>query len=180
MFSKSNTQPAIDKNSQEYWLRQVSTARHALVIVAAFTVVNLALFFLDANSYFLFSASIPYYLTVLGYAIDDYVFGAATSIMMAIGAVFLAMALVCFLEIPKQAGRKNGWLITAVVLFVADTAFLLFWALVMVGGIVPFITDLVFHGLILWELCQGIVYNRKLIAKGQEEQPLSKPHVELD
>ena len=61
---------AVDKNSREYLENKMKSARHSLLLVLIFTVVNLVLLLADGNTYFLFSASVPYYLTAFGMGMD--------------------------------------------------------------------------------------------------------------
>ena len=68
-MAKNNTQ--VDKNSREYLLRQVANGRYSLLLIVILTVVNLIMTILDTNTYFLFSASVPYYLVFVGMGIEN-------------------------------------------------------------------------------------------------------------
>ena len=57
-MARNNT--PVDKNSREYLLRQVANGRYSLLLIVILTVVNLIMTILDTNTYFLFSASVPY------------------------------------------------------------------------------------------------------------------------
>ena len=61
----------VDKNSREYLLRQVANGRYSLLLIVILTVVNLIMTILDTNTYFLFSASVPYYLVFVGMGIEN-------------------------------------------------------------------------------------------------------------
>ena len=56
-----HTDCLLGKNSREYLLRQVANGRYSLLLIVILTVVNLIMTILDTNTYFLFSASVPYY-----------------------------------------------------------------------------------------------------------------------
>ena len=68
-MAKNNT--PVDKNSREYLLRQVANGRYSLLLIVILTVVNLIMTILDTNTYFLFSASVPYYLVFVGMGIEN-------------------------------------------------------------------------------------------------------------
>ena len=68
----SETKPANrpqgpEKGSLPYLQARNRTRRMNLLLILAFTVINVALIFTDANSYFLFSALLPYWLFGFGY-----------------------------------------------------------------------------------------------------------------
>ena len=67
-MARNNT--PVDKNSREYLLRQVANGRYSLLLIVILTVVNLIMTILDTNTYFLFSASVPYYLVFVGMGIE--------------------------------------------------------------------------------------------------------------
>ena len=68
-MARNNT--PVDKNSREYLLRQVANGRYSLLLIVILTVVNLIMTILDTNTYFLFSASVPYYLVFVGMGIEN-------------------------------------------------------------------------------------------------------------
>ena len=49
-------------------LRKKNNARRNILVVIIFTMINLVLLALDTGTMFLFSASVPYYVAVLGAA----------------------------------------------------------------------------------------------------------------
>ena len=60
----------VEKGSQEYDERQVSMSRGAILLVLCLTVVNLGLLIAGSNTYLLFAASAPYYLTIMARGFD--------------------------------------------------------------------------------------------------------------
>ena len=68
-MARNNT--PVDKNSREYLLRQVANGLYSLLLIVILTVVNLIMTILDTNTYFLFSASVPYYLVFVGMGIEN-------------------------------------------------------------------------------------------------------------
>lgn len=152
---------AIDKNSREYLEKKVSSARHSLLLVLIFTVINLVMLLADGNSYFLFSASVPYYLTAFGIGMDMGMgtegIGVFTTTALVISAVILAVYLVCWLLTKK----KPAWYVVSAVLFAVDTVALVLIALGF-DILTDNIMDLVFHAWVIIELFQAVSANKKL------------------
>ena len=159
---------AIDKNSPEFLQKQVAGARSSLLLVIVFTVVNLAMLLLDSGTYFLFSASVPYYMTAFGMGMDlgmgEAGIGTFTLIALGISAVVLVLYLVCWLLSKK----RPGWIVVAFVAFILDTLALLGLCLMM-DMLVDSIMDLVFHAWVVVSLMQGIIANGKLKKLPAEE-----------
>ena len=119
-------------------------------IVFGFTLLNIILSFVDYDSYFLFSAYIPY-ITVLEAAY----YGTGMTTALAIAAAFLGAYLLCSILAGKG---KPGWLVLAFVIFAVDSA-----AMVMEYGFdEDMILDLFFHAWILISLLSGILAYGKL------------------
>ena len=155
----------VDKNSREYLQNQFSGGRSSLLAVLIFTVVNLVMVLLDTGTQFLFSASVPYYLTFLGKAIDNNfsygdwdVNGTFTITGLVIGVVVLVVYLLCWLLSKK----RGGWLTAALVLFILDTVALLIFTVTLLEDPSANIMDFVFHGVIIWQLIMAVRANGKL------------------
>lgn len=177
----ASAKQSADKTSPNYMISKVKTARSSLAIVAAFTVVNLIMLILQTGRYFLFSASVPYYLTLFAYYIDDLSVGSFTITALVISAVILGAYLLCFLMFGKHIGKGNGWLIAALVLFCLDSLGLLYASFYLEESPVSNLMDFFFHGWVIWELAVGILYNNKLIALRQETlSSISRPQVEFE
>ncbi len=161
----------IDKNSREYLQSKVNNGRHSLLLVIIFTVINLVLLLTGGNTYFLFSAAVPYYLTAFGMGMDlgmDTVgIGTYTITALVIGAVILAVYFVCWL----LAKKKVAWYIVAVVLFVLDILCLLGICLSL-DLLSDSIMDVVFHAWVIVELIQSISCYKKLQALPPEEEEI--------
>lgn len=150
----------IDKNSREYLENKLRGARHSLLLVLVFTVVNLVLLLTDGNTYFLFSAAVPYYLTAFGMGMDfDTGSSVFTTTALVISAVILLAYLLCWIFSKK----KVGWYVVALVLFILDTVLLVLMAFAL-ELLSDSIMDLVFHAWVVVELCQALVANKKLKA----------------
>lgn len=154
-----------NKNSREYLSKQIAGGRYALLLILIFTLVNLLMVLLDTDRYFLFSASVPYYLTLLGIGMDNGFADAVwsridtfTITALVISAVILALYLLCWLMSKKRA----GWLTAALVLFSLDTIALVALSYLLYGDILTNILDLLLHAWAIWQLAQAVRANGKL------------------
>lgn len=102
MRKKANS---VDKNSPEYWAKMITGGRASLLLIVVLTVVNIVLLLIEADRYFVFSASIPYYLTAFAMGMDS-VFssgiGTYTIIAIVISVIVVGIYLLCW-----GAGRKE-------------------------------------------------------------------------
>lgn len=176
-----NTGTAGDKNSREYLTQQKKGGRMTLLLILLFTVINLVLLVLDQGTQFLFSASVPYYLTLVGKGLDNGfaeeawpVNGTFTVTALAISIGILGVYLLCWL----LAGKRTGWLTAALVLFAVDTAALIALSWLLLEDPMANIIDLVIHALAIWELWQAVRANRKLAEL--PEEPLAAEEGRLD
>ncbi len=169
MFNKN-----IDKNSREYLEGKVSTARHSLLAVIIFTIINLGMILADTGSYFVFSASVPYELTFIGavltYEATGAILGVYTYTALVISAIILAVYGLCWFF----AKKKPVWYVVAFVLFALDTVVMV---LINVEYIADYIIDIVFHAYVLYELFQAISANNKLKTMPVEAEDLEEPVV---
>lgn len=151
-------------------------ARSNILLVIAFTLVNSVLLFTGSDSYFLFSAAIPYYMTLFGLFYTgrmpaEWYEGvefqpdpdAVLYVYVAIAVVIVALyALMWFLS--KKHGY--GWLVAALLMFVADTFAMFYYT----GFSADMILDFVFHVWVLVSLASGIIAAINL-KKLPEEEP---------
>lgn len=171
-----------------------NSARMNLLLVLAMTLVNIVILCLGSDRYFLFSATVPYFLAMLGMLWsgsmpDEYYtewpettpfFGTGfLTVMLVIAALILLVYLCCFLFSKKN---KVGWMLTAAVFFGIDTLGML----VLYGFSTDSIIDIVFHVWVLYYLIMGTVNGFKL-KKLPEEEPVEVngeavevPYVEIN
>ena len=149
----------VDRGSPAYLQDKVGAGRHSLLLIIVFTLVNLAMVLLDSGVYFLFSASVPYYLTLYCKGMDNFfmegdwpVNGPYTNLALLISAVILLLFLLCWL----LSGKHTLWLIPAVVLLVLDTLALVWCAVYLVYNPADTIVDFLVHFWALWELIRAI------------------------
>jgi len=162
---------AVDKNSPDWLQDKIASGRHSLLLIVVFTVVNLVMVWLDSGTYFLFSASVPYYLTLYSKGIDNYFVdgpwpenGPYTMLALAVSAVILLLFLLCWL----LSRRRTGWLIPAAVLFVVDTLALAWCTFNIVYDPVGNIVDFVIHFWAIWELIRAIRCGSRLKKLAQQ------------
>ncbi len=173
---KNNTKNQNMTESQKLTARY-NGARSNILLVIAFTLVNSVLLFTGSDSYFLFSAAIPYYMTLFGLLYTgrmpaEWYEGveafqpdpdAVLYIYVAIAVVIVGLyALMWFLS--KKHGY--GWLVAALLMFVADTFAMFYYT----GFSADMILDFVFHIWVLVSLTSGIIAAINL-KKLPEEEP---------
>lgn len=174
-----DAQPASQRLQSRY-----DSARHNLLLIVVFTTINLILLATNSNTYFLFSAFIPYAIVDLAMFlcgkypaeyygdITEYEFldTSVLAVMLVIAVVLVVLYLLSWLLSKK--GRV-GWLIFALVFFALDTL------LMLLGGIeMGMILDIVFHGWVIISLTGGIIAHFKLKKLPPEETvPDSQPEV---
>lgn len=179
MFNKK-FQPTRQFSEREMLERNYSHARVNLLVVVIATLVNVILALTSSDTYFLFTATIPYLLVSLsmlfcGCYPPEYYEGELAGMEMLPDGVLIAAVVVSAVIIALYAlsyflsskGRV-GWLIFALVLFGIDTLALLSYF----GISFDMIIDYAFHAWIIVILVQGIRNHYKLKAL-PEETPAS-------
>lgn len=151
-------------------------ARANLLLVVAFTLINIIGSVLGSETYFLFSAHIPTFFAILGailcgryspeyYAAigmsDTEFFGTPVLVVLTAIAVVLTLLYLLFWALSK---KRVGWLIAALVFFVADAAFMI----LSYGISFDMLVDILFHALIVYYLVAGIMAHYKLKALPEE------------
>lgn len=182
-FFANNTETR-QLSERETLTNKYMSARHNILLVVAFTLINIILLVTNSNTYFLFSAYIPYLIGDVAMALcgkypAEYYTGelagmeflndTAFAIMLAIAAVFLLLYLLSWILSKKP---RVGWMIFALVFFVIDTAVML-----LVAGVsADMIVDIVFHGWVIVSLFGGVSAYFKLKKLPEEpEEPAEIP-----
>ncbi len=172
---QKNVNP-VDKNSPEYWAKMVAGGRYSLLLIVIFTVVNIVLLLLDANRYFLFSASIPYYFTAFGVGMDyaySGAIGSYTTVAVIISALLIGVYLLCWVLSKKRA----GWLTAALVLFSLDTVGLLVFTFTMLDSPLSNIMDIALHAWAIYELVMAVICAKKLRQQEAADPRRTDPEV---
>ena len=184
--NKSNAQALSQRDVLQ---NKFNGARANLLLVVLFSAINLVMLVLNSDSYFLFSASVPYFIGDIAmdicgkYPTEYYeqVYGVVPAaeelygngvfaVLIAIAVSIIALYLICWFFSKKP---RVGFLVFALVLFAIDTV-----ALIGLAGIsVDWILDYVFHAWVIISLISGISAYAKLKKLPPEEEA---PAVEGD
>ncbi len=175
LFKNKNTQ----NMTEEQKLRtRYNTARTNILLVIILTVINSALLFMGSDTYFVFSAAIPYYMTLMGLLYTgrmpaEWYEGVEGFIpepdMVLYIYLAIAIAFVVFYALTLALSKKHGygWVLAALIVFVGDT-FAMFY---LNGFAEDMILDIVFHAWVVISLARGVIAAINL-KKLPEEEPL--------
>ena len=161
-------------NNTELTERQILENKYSsscgnILLVIIFTLINVVLLIANSNTYFLFSAYVPYLVADLGMSFCglypaeyyaelgtlNFLPKGAFAVFMIVVAIILALYLICWLLGKKG---KSGWLTVALILFAVDTLVLI----LLVGFSADAIVDYLFHGWVVISLIGGISAAKKL------------------
>lgn len=177
LFKKNEA--AVQLSQRQMLENTIKNSRHNILLVLVFSLINILLLVSNGNTYFLFSAYVPYMLVDYGmyfggmYPVEYY--GEYYSeipflgreffaVMLAIAVAVLILYVLCWVFAKK---KPAGWIIFALVLFVIDTALLIF----MAGIHVDLVMDYLFHAWVILSFVRGIIAVKKL--KDLPEDPQS-------
>ncbi len=165
-FQKRNNLSQSPKTRLE---TQYNSARYNLYLAILFTAINLVLVLIQSDSYFLFSAIIPYYIITMAMFLCgkmpaeyydptyEYEFYDNTIFIIAV-IVAVAITLAYLLCAVFSRKKRVGWIIAATALFAIDTV-ALFW---LYGIALDMLLDYLFHAWILYYLIAGLAAHYKL------------------
>lgn len=174
-----NKKPVHERNSLE---TKFKNSRYNLLLVVAFTLINLVLLITDTDTFFLFSAYIPYGIVDLGmlvcgkYPAEFYQQNAIAETLdpsafvgfVIAAALIVLLYLACWFFSKKV---KTGWLIFALIIFIIDTVALVF----IFGFESDNIVDIIFHIWVIVSLVMGISAGSKLKKLPPEEEEVQDP-----
>lgn len=121
--------------------RQVIWGRIALLAIIAVTLIDQLLLWAGIDYHFFFSAAMPYYLNWTASQLSSGAFKVvATVVTVALYAIY-ALCLLRYLE--------PDWTMAAAGLYIADTALLIVFALVMLENPASCLLELLVHGIAL-------------------------------
>ena len=170
--------PKNQNMTEEQKLRtRYNTARTNILLVIILTLINSALLFLGSDTYFVFSAAIPYYMTLMGLLYTgrmpaEWYEGAEGFIPEPDVVLYIylaiAIAFVVFYALTLVLSKKHGygWVLAALLVFVGDT-FAMFY---LNGFSEDMILDIVFHAWVVISLARGVIAAVNL-KKLPEEEP---------
>ena len=168
LFNKNAQAP--QKSPKEILASRYFSARHSIFAILLFTAINLFLLVVNADTYFLFSAYVPYMLVgmsmfLCGMFPQEYYIENAPGmeflntsffvVCLIVAVIILLMYLVSWLMTKKP---RVGWMIFALVIFVIDTIAML----LMEDNLSESIFDILIHIWALLSLTGGIISFFKL------------------
>ena len=183
-----NNQQAVNLSPRQRLENKYNGAKGNLLLVVAFTLINVILLITNANTYFLFSAYVPYFLVDLGmfycgkypsefyaeyYPDMSFVSSSLFYIIIAVAFVIILLYFISWLLIKKE---KNGWLVFALVFFSFDTAIMFLF-----NGInSSMIMDILFHAWVIYSLAIGIDAYKKLKKLDMEEAEMQNAEFSVE
>lgn len=163
-------------SQREMLTNKYMSARHNILLVLGFSLINIILLVTNSNTYFLFSAYIPYIIVDLGMALCgkypleyygeelesiEFFNDTFFVITLVIAAIFLLLYLLSWLLCKKP---RIGWMIFALVFFGIDTAGML----LLEGISADMILDIVFHAWVIVSLSGAVSAYFKLKKLSEE------------
>lgn len=142
-----------------------TSARLNLLLMIIMTAVNLLMLCLKNGTMLLFSATVPYYLTVFG-------MGTEVTMMFVITLCIAIVILLCYLLCWILSKKHYGWMIAALVMFTLDTFAML--GLYILAKDVSGIMDAAMHAWVIYYLVTGVISGMKLkkMASSEPEAPV--------
>lgn len=148
-----------------------NNARSQILFALVFTLINIALVFINnGSSYFLFSIFVPYAMVSLSYSIcgmmpadyydesfGDFLPKSFFAVVCVIAAVILVVYLLCYIFSKKHI----GWMIAALVLVSIDTVLLLGFIL-LTGTLSSSFMDILFHILLVYYAAAALKYHHDI------------------
>ena len=175
-------QPSAPLSERALLEQKYSSSRHNLLLVVIFTIINVVIALTGGDTYFLFSASVPYYIALLSavlcgkmpaYYYEGSDFTEADFLpgsVLVVGAIIAALILALYLLFWVMSKKKVGWLIASIVFFVLDAIFMF----AIFGISADMIIDSLFHVWVIISLAVGISAHYKLKKLPEEPAPESE------
>lgn len=162
-------------------------SRANLLMVVAFTLLNVILALVGGDVYLLFSASIPYFLVFNAmflcgklpaeyYDFENYIYDFYENEFLIVMTVIAIVIIALFALFWLLSKRNTAWLIASLVLFGLDTVGMF----VLFGISADMILDIVFHAWVIYYLILGIVAGQKLKNLPPEETVAIERPTETD
>lgn len=171
-FIKKNVTASLDACEQKY-----KSSRMNLLLVVVFTAVNIGLLVTNADSYFLFSAFVPYFIASMGMLLcgrfpEEYYPDLSgmtffdDSVFVVLLVISIVLTLLYLLAWFMSKNNRVGWLIFALVFFGVDTL-----GMLLINGIsFEAAIDILFHVWVIYDLSVGIRAHYKSKTLPTEEE----------
>ena len=176
-------QPGVQMTARGALEYRYNTARNQLLLVVAFTAINLIMQLMGTDMYFLFSAYVPLFLTTMGMLVcgkypEEVYVGELADMEILPPAVLTVLAVIAFLIFAAYLlfwfmakKQKVAWMIVALVFFALDTLLML----ATTGISFDMLFDILFHAWVIYYLITGIRAAFKLKALPPEEEIPADP-----
>ena len=145
--------------------QHVSNGRRTLIGLIILTVINLGLLLTNGDTYLLFSASVPYYLTWLGKVMDNSISGAVwteNGVFTATGLIVGMMILAVYFLFWVLSKKNSAWLWAAVVLLCLDLLALMAVSLLVLEGFGSTLVDVLIHIVAIYQIGKAAASWKKL------------------
>lgn len=177
-------------NEKQLYERRYSSSCGSILLVVAFTLINGLLLIAKSNTYFLFTAWVPYLLLDVGMYlcgkypaeyyegnVADYSFMNNGVFSFLIGAALLIVLLYLVCWYIAKKGKVVG-IIGGLVLMLIDTGIMLVWC----GINADMIMDIVFHAWMIFSMISGIsgYFKLKKYEKEHPELPPEQPTFDIN
>lgn len=152
-----------DVSYRAHLQQQLSVARRTLLGVIVLTVINLVLLLSNGGTYLVFSASVPYYLTFFGKAMDNG-FGPMTEngLFTATGLVLGLLILAVYLLSWLLSKKKGTWLYFGAGLLCLDLVILAAVSVLLFESISGTVLDILIHIVAIVQIGKGAAAHKKL------------------
>lgn len=126
-------------------------SRSNLLLVVAFSAVNVILLLINSGTYFLFSAAFPIFSVELGQILSQEL-GISAYYTIGIVVAFLAIAFygICYL----LSKRYKAFILVAFIGFVIDTILLIWFSILEID--ISMIIDIIIHAWVIYYLVIGV------------------------
>ncbi len=159
LFNQNSQNQNKQLSPLENMYAKYSMARSNLLAVLGFTVVNLIMAIVAASdTYFLFSASAPYYSAFMGQFLYQQTGETYYLILFSIIAVSLLIPYLVFWICSK---KHFGFMVAALVYFIIDSVVLMYMY-ISLDSIASGIIDIAIHVWVLYYLVIGVKYGKQL------------------
>jgi len=155
----------MDSMAIKYQLLKFRSARNNLLLVVAFTTINLFLTTFETGYYFLFSAAVPQALFGIGSGLaEDY----QNNAFLVTGAILAFVGVGLYLMCWTLAKRWRWFILVALILFSIDTVLCIL--LIFIGEFdIFFLLDIACHIWVLYYLIIGVLAWSKLSGANQSD-----------
>ena len=175
LFNKNSNNTVISE--RQLLVNKFNSARSNILLIVVLTLINIILLVTNTNTYFLFSAYIPFFLVDMGMFLcglypSEFYEGNFLEIQsfpieifiisVVLSAIILVLYVISWVFSKKP---RVGWLIFALVFFSLDTIAML----LLNGFVMESIIDYVIHGLVIFSFVKGILVYRDIKRLPNEE-----------